>query len=347
MDQVVEEFEWFADWANGVTPLYERLARQTARENSLLEIAAEAPSSQPAPNLLFGAVHALLLAGVDHPLVEFYPTCTDDAVDPTTRDPFPAFREFCLSHEDRIREIVGSRRVQTNEVGRSAVLFPAFKSAVDRGAATPIALVEIGTSAGLNLYWDRFRYEYEGYAACGDPESPVTIETTVRGDGVPPRWDRPPEIARRVGIDVNPLDVTDPADARWLRALVIPDQAQRFERLDDAIELVADDPPQLVAGDALEVLPDVLSEIPDRFDVFVFSTLVLYQLDDHEIETLRDLLIKQSQRRTVHWFSNDPSREETPPTYRYVSFADGQRTRRLAKYKAHGEWIRWLADSST
>lgn len=126
-----ESFEWIADWAKGVAPLYERLARQTAEDETLLDIAAESMEGQPASNLLFGAVHALLLEGHEHPLAKFYSTCRENPADPEATDPFPAFRDFCLTHEERLREIVSSRRVQTNAVGRSAVLFPAFKHVVD------------------------------------------------------------------------------------------------------------------------------------------------------------------------------------------------------------------------
>lgn len=347
LQSVAEEFEWFADWAEGVAPLYERLARAAADDERLLEIAGESAGGQPSPNLLFGAVHAHLLDDTDHRLADFYPTRRDDPVDPDAVDPVPAFRDFCLANEASLRELVATRRVQTNEVGRAAVLFPAFKHLVERRADEPLALVEIGASAGLNLYWDRFRYEYEGYGTYGNSDSDVRIESDVRGSTAPPFWerDREPEVGYRVGIDVNPLDVTDSADARWLRALVMPDHRRRFDRLDDAIELVADDPLRLVAGDALEVLPDVLAEIPDEFEICVFSTLVLYQFDERDLEALRDLLREQSARRTIHWLSNDPAGDQTLPTYRYGWFdeKDGLRTRRLAEYKAHGEWIRWLA----
>lgn len=345
MDEVREEFEWFADWADGVSPLYTRLASAVTANDALLDIAAEAPAGQPPPNLLFGAVHARLLDDADHTLAEFYRTCTDDPLDPTTTDPAPAFREFCLANEPELRETVGTRRVQTNEVGRSAVLFPAFNH-VARRTESPLALIEVGTSAGLNLYWDRFRYEYDGHGPYGDPDSPVRIDSSVRGTTVPPVGDSMPTVAHRVGIDVNPLDVTDERDARWLRALVIPDQYERFERLDAAIGLASREPPALVDGDALDVLPELFEEIPRERDVCVFSTLVLYQFAEEDIERLRERLAAEAEHRTVHWLSNDPTAAETPPTYRYASFEGAFETTRLAEYKAHGEWVRWVADES-
>lgn len=342
-ESTAESFEWFADWADGVTPLYERLSRSTAEDEQLLDIAGQSQEGQPPPNMLFAAVHSLLLDGRTHRLADFYRTCTENPVDPEETDPFPTFREFCLDNEDTIREMVQTRRVQTNAVGRSAVLFPAFKHVTNHAGDEPLALVEIGSSAGLNLYWDRFRYQYEGHETYGNPDSTVHIESEVRGSAEPPFWEREPAVATRVGIDINPLDVTDSLDAQWLRALVVPDQYWRFQRLDAAIDLVRDDPPELVEGDALKRLPAVLDDIPDKYDICVFSTLVLYQFDEESISELRDLLRRESQHRTIHWLSNDPDGETARPAYRHAIVDGGIESHPVAEYKAHGEWVRWLS----
>lgn len=345
MEDLKEEFEWYADWAANVSPLYERLARGVAETSELRSIAADAAQGQPAPQLLFGAVHALLLEGDDHPLATFYPTCTDAARDPHEGDPFPLFRDFCLGREDRIRQIVSSRRVQTNDVGRSAVLLPAFEyvsRVVDR---QPLALIEIGASAGLNLYWDRYRYEYADYGVVGVRDSTVRIESSIHGDRHPPLPDTLPSVVHRVGNDLHPLDVTDSDDANWLQALVIPDQQSRHERLAAAIDVVRADPPELVAGDALEVLTDLISDAPADAALCIFSTLTLYQLSEDEIADLRAQMTKYSHDRPIHWLSGDPDADREYPTYRYVRLANGTSTEvRLAEYKSYGEWVRWLAD---
>lgn len=152
MDDRRGEFEWYADWVADVSPLYARLARGIAERPRLLELCEGRRPGQPAPQLLFAAVHSLLLSGYDHPLAAFYPTCADDPTDPRVVDPISAFHSFCLSHESRVRDLVATRRGQTNEVGRSAVLLPAFEHVSRAAGRTPLALVEIGASAGLNLY---------------------------------------------------------------------------------------------------------------------------------------------------------------------------------------------------
>jgi hypothetical protein len=342
---LAEAFEWYADWAADVSPLYEQLAQGIAEDSSLLDIAAEAANDQPPPQLFLGAVHALLLRGDDHSLVDFYPTCTENSAE---GDPFPTFRDFCLVNDDEIRAIVSSRRVQTNEIGRSAVLLPAFEYVARSMDCVPLALIEIGTSAGLNLYWDRYRYEYEGYGTYGDPDSPAQITSAVRGDRDPPFPERPSEVSHRVGIDLNPLDVTDGDDAQWLQALVIPDQKRRHEQLRTAIDVVRDDPPDLVRGDAFHVLPDLLADVPDDTALCVFSTHTLYQLDDDTITKLRDLLTEFSNERPVHWLSDDPFSEFDHPTYRYIVLSDGTpEETQLAEYASYGEWIRWLTDDGT
>lgn len=339
---LAEDFEWYANWATDVSPLYERLARGVIDDSALLAIAADASESQPAPQLLLGAVHALLLGGQKHPLADFYPTCTDD---PKDDDPFPHFREFCLANEEAIRDIVASRRVQTNEVGRSVILLPAFEYVARAVDHVPLALIEIGASAGLNLYWDQYRYEYEGYGVYGKPDSPVHIESAVRGDVEPPLPNTLPDVVHRVGVDLNPLDVTDSANAHWLRALVIPDQQRRHKRLAAAIDVACDEPPDLVAGDVLDVLPDLLANVPDDVTLCVFSTHTLYQLGEDDIAELRDLLTEFSRKRPLHWLSGDPFSELDSPTYRHVALSDGiAKETRLAEYESYGEWIRWLVD---
>lgn len=348
MEDVVEAFRWYADWADGVSPLYERLARGVATDPDLLDIAVEAPESQPPPNLLLAAVHMLLLEGNDHRLAEFYPTCTDDASHPSETDSLPAFRDFCLENESRLRQIVRERRVQTNDVGRSAVLYPSFGHLVRTGGQKPLALVELGSSAGLNLYWDRFRYEYEDYGIYGAPDSPVHIESAIRGSIDPPLPESPPIVEHRAGIDVNPLDVTRTDDVTWLQSLVIPDHTWRHERLDDAIRLARADPPKLIQGDTIRGLDGVLSTVPEELTLCVFSTHTLYQLTDADVRELGDQLREYSVRRPIHWLSGDPSMETDYRSYRYCRLEDGDAEETtLAEYKSYGEWVRWLSSGQT
>jgi len=337
-----EEFVDYAEWASDQSALYEQLGHECATDETLLDLVEEAPESQPAPHLLFGAVHDLLLQGVDHELASFYHTRTDQPRDPTETDLFPVFRDFCLAYESDIRERLESRLVQTNAVGRSAMLYPAFASVADQSRG-PLALIEIGPSAGLNLLWDRYRYEYDDRVV-GNTDSAVVIDSGFRGDSKPPLPETPPKIASRVGIDLNPLDVTDPDDAHWLRSLIPPNHQYRHERLRGALEHAAENPPDLIQGNAVERLPDCLADLPADATCCVFSTIALYQFPEEAVNAIRETLAEFSQSRTVHWLSGDPAVDVTTPTYRHAWFEDGEmRAERLAEFEAYGSWIEWEA----
>ena len=357
-DDLRAHFEWFADWCVGTSPLYERLARAVADDPDLLDLAAETPEGKSPAHLLLASAHFLLLAGREHELADFYPTVTDDPTEPETTDSVPAFREFCLAHADEIRDLLAVRRTQTNSVRRCAALLPAFETVSRRADREPLALVEVGPSAGLNLLWDRYGYEYSicGDAArdagsaqggnsrrYGDPNSPVLVESAVR-DGNPPLPAEIPPVASRVGVDVNPLDVTDPADARWLRALVWPEHAERHRLLRSAIEVARRNPPDLREGDALDLLPEVVAEIPADHPVCVFDTQVRYQLDEAGRERFDALLADLGADRELYSVSGDESSEEYDQAIDLTLTTvgrEGLETERLGAYQQHGEWIAW------
>ncbi|KZN23544.1 hypothetical protein A4G99_11605 [Haladaptatus sp. R4] len=223
---LAEEFEWFADWCVGTSPLYEKLARGVADDPYLLSLAEEIPPKRGTPNILFAAVHWHLLSGVSHPLTDFYPSVTDD---PKTADPFPPFREFCAEHEDELLPLLRNRRTQTNAVRRCTALFPAFSHISNEVGGEPLALVELGPSGGLNLCWDRYVYDYGDEGRYGTGE--CILDSEIRSERSPPLPDEFPRVASRIGIDLNPLDVRDETDARWLRALVWPEHEDRHRLL--------------------------------------------------------------------------------------------------------------------
>ncbi|ELY69018.1 hypothetical protein C490_08506 [Natronobacterium gregoryi SP2] len=320
-------------------PLYAELTEAVADDSQLLEIAAEASPNQPEPELLLAAVQSLLLDGREHPLAQFYPTCDRTG---SADDPAAQFRDFCLEHESELRSIVATRRCQTNDVGRSAVLLPAFEYVSRLADGDRLSQIEIGTSAGLNLNWDRYRYDFSGVETVGDDDSPVTITAELRGDRRPPLPRAFPTVVHRRGIDLNTPDVTDEADARWLRALVHPNQAGRRQRLEAAIDVARENRPPLVEGDVLEELPAQLSDAPTDTDLVVFSTHVLYQLEAETIAKLRALLSSRSSDQSVHWLSIDPAEDLGDPTYRIVTFRDGDSVEsQVAQFESYGNWVEW------
>lgn len=264
LERLRAHFERFAEMECAELPLYRRLCLATANDDALLALYAHTPPAQRRANLLLAAVHDLLLSGVDDPLADWYPSVRPGAR--PVGDPYPAWREFIHAHEPAIVTTLATRTTQTNEVNRSCLWFVALRHVC--APEQTVGLVEVGASAGLNLAFDRYAYNFgdhgssahrggdgggEGGRLRGDATSTVRLSSTMLGDAAP--LDEPaPHIGARVGLDAAPVDVRDPIAARWLQACVWPEQIERHHRLRAALEVALPDPPRVVAGDALDDL---------------------------------------------------------------------------------------------
>lgn len=192
-------------------------------------------------------------------------------------------------HADFLRGFVADQGVQTNEVQRSWVLAPLFLRVARRTGADAFHLVELGPSAGLNLVWDRYRHRYAA-GEWGPHDAPLVLtgreEGRVPGELLSVR----PRVLSRVGIDRSPIDVTTDVGARLLACWVWADQAERLERLARAVEAVRQDPPELVSGDFVELLPDVLARVPSGALLVVFQTAALGYVDEPRRPLVREAL---------------------------------------------------------
>lgn len=245
LEALAQRFVRFADQECGAyAPLYDRLARGIARDPELLTIAAHARSGQQAPLLLLAAVHYLLLCGADHGLAAFYPSVADIAVVPPG-DPMPAFHAFCRDHRNALIDLVSAGLVQTNEPRRCTFLLPAFTTVAHLAGGKPLALIEVGASAGFNLLFDRYGYDYGAGRSAGDPDAPIRFTCELRGQVLPPIHAGMPPVAARVGIDLNPIHAADPPATLWLRALVWPEHPERAALLQQVLVLAQRDPPHL------------------------------------------------------------------------------------------------------
>src|SRR5205085_6899344 len=198
-------WDWFADTScRGYSPLYDRICRAAARDEEILDLVRAAPEEAHLPNVLLAAVHFLLLDGLDDPLGAVY-AGTSGA------DPWPWFREICLDHRAEISALMETRRTNTNECGRSALIGPAL-TWVARNAGTPLALCDVGASAGLNMGCDRYLLDYGPAGTTGPASSSVRIQCAVTG-GTPPIAATLPPLAARVGLDRSPVDLSNADDA--------------------------------------------------------------------------------------------------------------------------------------
>ena len=247
----------FADFAQTTdAPLYADLAAGIADDPELAGLLLVAPPAQRLPVLLFASVHWLLLAEPTAPLARFYPNLPVPPEQGARKSSaIEEFRDFCAERTTALAELMATRRTQTNEIGRSALFVPVLgELAADCG---PLAHIDVGASAGLNLlipYFD-FVYEPGGTVAVG---STVTISCSTRGEVPVP--DRHPPIVTALGLDFDPIDVRDPLQARWLEACVWPDQVDRFERLSAAIEIANRIGVDVRRGDAASSVAGLIAE---------------------------------------------------------------------------------------
>ena len=342
-EECVRKLKWFAEHGcRGQSPLYDHLCSRTADDERLLQIVQATPDGQPVPNLFFAAAHFLLLSGTEHELGSFYRSCL---IHPKPHDhAFPAFRDFCLANEAAIRSLMEHRRVQTNEVRRCAYLLPAFSYIARPIGSRPLALIEVGTSAGLNLIWDRYAYDYGTSKFVGRPDARVRITAEPKGDRILPLPDQPPAVAHRVGVDLHVPDVANSKEALWLRSLIWPDQPERMDLLITAIEELRADPPDLIEGDALDLLPTLIRAAPQEATVCVFHCHTLNQFSEAQRDEFSGLLATASTERPVVQLSAEWIFTPSPELRLFHWVGGKSRSEHLANVDHHGRWIEWLAD---
>jgi hypothetical protein len=343
MRQSEEIAETFARSAahefHGSSPLYEALAVGVSTDQELLTLASRA-ISKPVPMIFLAAVHYLLLDGADHPLAAFYPNIHPEAS--IAADLYPVFRDFCFHHRDEIENLITTHHVQTNEVRRCACLLPAFGIASRKAKGLPLALVEIGASAGLNLFWDHYGYDYGNRLFYGNGASSLRLTCRLRGDKKPPFPDTFPQIASRVGIDLNPIDIRDASATNWLRSFIWPEHAGRFDILHRAIEIARNSPPDLRKGDALEVLPGIMETVPKDSVLCLFHTFVSNQMLPETRDGLDNLIRDYGFKRDVCCISIALSEKYNYPRIELLSYTGGVKTHRhLANCSGHSRWLEW------
>jgi hypothetical protein len=251
------------------SPLYQRVAVALSASEAAPGAIEAAPARKRHPRVILAALHDLALAGRAPALAAAYAAGDGEAAAGAAIDTL-------LAMTDSVVAIAARRRPRTNETGRGAVLYPAIAEAARRVGATAVGLIDVGCSAGFNLTVDRVGITYSNRQSLGDPASPVQLSCSIVGERpIPTR--AMPEVVARVGVDLDPVDVTDADDARWLRACLGPDQPEQLARLDAALALAATVPRRLLQGDPVEVLPDALAGVPTDALAVVTTTWGLSQ----------------------------------------------------------------------
>lgn len=336
--------ETFRDFARRealpTSPLYATLADAVAGDEALLALAARARPGQPRPNMLFAAVHALLLSGEGSELARHYASLSEDPLPPEAAP--AAFRAFCLQHREAIAALLESRSVGTNEVARCAVIRAGMAEVLAR-CSGPLHVVEIGASAGLLLLWHRLAVDYGAGMLAGPADAPLRLACASR-NAPPPLQIEADRIASLVGLDLDPMDLESETDRRWLLALVWPEHRERRARLEGAIAAARQAGIAVLRGDAIADLPALLDGLPPGEAACAFHAFTFNQIPAPLADRFVAGLAQASHRRPVFRLAYEWGEGDAPELLLTV-FAGGKAAaqRRLATAEAHGRWIDWGA----
>jgi hypothetical protein len=314
------------------SPVYGHLAGRLAEDPRPARAILGDEASWDLGLRLFGAVHHLELTGA-----------APDALSGEWDDFAAALR----AHEAELARFVREQGVQTNETQRCVVLVPAFLTVVV-ASGLPLDLIELGPSAGLNLIFDRYGYRYaEG--TFGDPDGRLRFDAVERGRVPRALLETPIEVHSRVGIDLSPIDVTDPDDVVLLKSFIWPGLEERVARLDAAIETFLETPnrPTLIQGDYVELLPGLLADrAEDRLTVVYQTASTGYLTPERYAELKRSLELAAADGRPLALVSSrrhDETEAETEDGFELAIRVWPGAERFAALVDFHGNWIDWLA----
>jgi hypothetical protein len=303
------------DEARGRSPLYDSLARGVAGDCESLDFVLTLPADKRQPNLLFAAVRHLF----------------------GTPAGWPDFRRALLAHPGEVRSVMLARATQTNEPARCAVLLPVLAA-----LPQPLALIEVGASAGLCLLPDQYGYDYGSRRL--PPASPQAPVFSCRANAATPLPLATLQIVWRAGLDLNPLDAASRSDAAWLETLVWPEQTGRLAHLRAALKVAASIKPRVVKGDLLgDDLDRLCREAPRDATLVIFHTAVIAYVADRAD---RQAFAQRARSLSPYWISN-----ETPATFpgappgpadRFLLAVNGAP---VAWTDPHGAAIDWLSPS--
>ena len=321
--------------------LLERMAGDVASGGPLgrfLEERLDSTYEDAVPLRFLGGIHRLVLAGQVPELAARFPSVGGDG---DAERAWPAIVDALEPHRNAVRDAL-TRPPQTNEVGRSASMVGGFLL-VARETQLPLRVLEIGSSAGLNLRFDRYWYETDG-AGYGDPASPVRF-TGLWEEGRPP-FDAPITVAERRGCDRDPIDAATEDGRLTLLSYVWPGQTERFAVLRAALDVARDVPVTIDRAEIPAWLPRQLSESSGGFATVVFHSITWQYLTDEERAAAEAALATAGgQARSdapLAWLRLEPSADLSHTELRVTTWPGGSE-RLLARCHYHLGPVHWVA----
>ncbi|QDZ01702.1 DUF2332 family protein [Nitratireductor mangrovi] len=284
---------------------------------------------------LCGGLHALVLSGEDDALAALFPAAK------VAQATFETELAAAIRRNDEALVRALDNPPQTNEIARAGMILPGFLAAA-RALKRPFSGAEIGSSAGLNLIFDRFRYDY-GDAGWGNAASPVRLSPEMRG--TPPPLDGELAIVARAGSDIRPVDFRDPDQRLRLRSYLWADQPHRLERLDAAIGLAEAEPFVVERADAADFVRRRLAGPRDGTALVFFHTIMWQYLPRATKDAIVAVLDEAGKAATpdspIARLRMEPRDPNDPFATLSVTTWPGGETTRLAKCDYHGRWIEW------
>jgi hypothetical protein len=335
-----------------------------AAHDALLDSLAVLPADR-LPALLASAATSWIVAREQpEPLAGYFPR--PGGPQPSFDDRFfPAASAFFSDRRDDVARVCRGRRYQMNEVARCAQVALGLAATAPGG---PVALIDLGTGAGLGLHLDRYEYQVGG-RAFGPAAGGLSLACELRGTRAPQRWDLPP-IADRAGIELRPVDLDDPVSRAWLQACC-PPEASALSRLTAAVEVARTRPAAIVAGDVIAALPGVLDALPPHRPVVVTDAYLAVFLTGEQRTELIAILAGAARTRPVTWLSLDPLIPLGPTGDHSVqglalpasliedyqqhgvfallsarAFPGDGTGRLLARAHPSGQWVEWMDDTA-
>ncbi|KOP78408.1 hypothetical protein AMS59_11085 [Lysinibacillus sp. FJAT-14745] len=317
------------------SPLYEHLANRIADDDELLKVAIFIPQGQPAPNLLLAGVHYLLSSSNDD-LVHFYPSLTTTLK--AINEVYPVFKAFVLSHSEELKTLFQEKLVQTNEIRRCSYLYPMMTEIYERHQK-PLAFIEIGASAGLQLGMDQYNYCYNQQLRINNSNSAFVLSSENRGEPLPASISNAPVVCQRVGIDLNPIDIHNEEELRWLQALIWPEHEERRILLNQALPILKELDLQLIKGDAIKLIKDISRDINEDAMLVVYHTHVANQIPmELRIELIEKLKEISMERPLYHCYNNlfDMQLHQD-----FINQGEITSIRSMERPDGHARWFKW------
>lgn len=316
----------FEKYARAMEPATADLIRRCGTDPEIQRLMPDEPTWD-VPHRLTAAVDWLVDAG-------------EAAAYREKSDSWSTFRAIVLAHADWVREFVDKQPVQTNEVQRCYVLLPIFLT-IARTTQRPIDLLELGASAGLNLLWDRYRYRYVA-GTWGSERAPLELSGEERAPVPGGLLEQEIAVRHRRGIDLRPLDVCSDDDVRLLRVFTSP---SRRSRLLQAIEIARTQPPELIKGDYLHLLPELLAARDGDALTVVVQTLSAIYLTLEQRARLWAIIEAAGRIGPLAYVWTPTPEEHGQRRGDYpveLAIWPGGARRFIARMENHGEWLDWL-----